>query len=351
MTNENKIIAYKGFDKDFKCRDFQYKVGETYKMDGNIERCRRGFHACESPMEVFDYYDMLTSRFAVVEQSGKIDKEEGSTKVCSACIKIKEEIKIADIIDLGVEWLKKITSPSKTKVNNFSIDGDDAQIVSLDECGQTVSLDDCCQIGSSGNNVKIGSSGDFNRISSLGGNTLIGSSGDYNRIASSGYGCQIGSSGDYTSICSSGDCTLIASSGKYAEITSSRFNAKIGSSGYSAKIGSSGYTAHICSTGFSAQIASSGDEAKIYSSGCNTQIVSAGNFAKIVSRGRNSVVICTGCGSIVKAALGSWITLSEWGMVDDEWKPVCVKTEQVDGKRIKTDTYYKLIDGEFEEVE
>lgn len=351
MTNENKIIAYKGFDKDFKCRDFQYKVGETYKMDGYIKSCRRGFHACESPMEVFDYYDMLTSRFAVVEQSGKIDKEEGSTKVCSSCIKIKEEIKIVDIIELGVEWLKKITASSKTKVNNFSIDGDDAQIVSLDECGQTVSLDDCCQIGSSGNNVKIGSSGDFNRISSLGGNTLIGSSGDYNRIASSGYGCQIGSSGDYTRICSSGDCTLIASSGKYAEITSSNFNSKIGSSGYSAKICSSGYTAHICSTGFSAQIASSGDEAKIYSSGRNTQIVSAGNFAKIVSRGRNSVVICRGCGSIVKAALGSWITLSEWGMVDDEWKLVCVKTEQVDGKRIKADTYYKLIDGEFEEVE
>ena len=351
MTNENKIIAYKGFEKDFKCLGFQYEVGKTYEMDGNIESCRRGFHACESPMEVFDYYDMLTSRFAVVEQSGKIDKEEGSTKVCSSCIKIKEEIKIVDIIDLGVEWLKKNTASSKTKVNNFSIDGDDAQIVSLDESGQTVSLDDCCQIGSSGNNVKIGSSGDFNRISSLGSNTLIGSSGDYTRIASSGYCCQIGSSGDYTSICSSGDCTLIASSGKYAEITSSRFNAKIGSSGYSAKICSSGYTAHICSTGFSAQIASSGDEAKIYSSGRNTQIVSAGNFAKIVSRGRNSVVICTGCGSIVKAALGSWITLSEWGMVDDEWKPICVKTEQVDGKHIKADTYYKLIDGEFEEIE
>lgn len=102
---------------------------------------------------------------------------------------------------------------------------------------------------------------------------------------------------------------------------------------------------------YSAQIASSGDEVKIYSSGRNAQIGSAGNFAKIVSRGRNSVVICTGCGSIVKAALGNWITLSEWGMADDEWKPICVKTEQVDGVYIKADTYYKLIDGEFKEIE
>ena len=69
MANEKKIIAYKGFDKDFKCRDFQYEVGKTYEMDGNIKCCNRGFHACESPMEVFDHYDMLTSRFAAVEQS------------------------------------------------------------------------------------------------------------------------------------------------------------------------------------------------------------------------------------------------------------------------------------------
>lgn len=103
MANEKKIIAYKGFDKDFKCRDFQYEVGKTYEIDGNIKCCNRGFHACESPMEVFDHYDMLTSRFAEVEQSGEIDKEDNSTKICSSRIKIKAELKLADIINLGVE--------------------------------------------------------------------------------------------------------------------------------------------------------------------------------------------------------------------------------------------------------
>lgn len=103
MANENKIIAYKGFNKDFKCRDFQYEVGKTYEMDGNIKCCGRGFHACESPMDVFDYYDMLTSRFAEVEQSGEIDKVDNSTKICSSRIKIKAELKLADIINLGVE--------------------------------------------------------------------------------------------------------------------------------------------------------------------------------------------------------------------------------------------------------
>lgn len=207
MANEKKIIAYKGFDKDFKCRDFQYEVGKTYEMDGNIKCCNRGFHACESPMEVFDHYDMLTSRFAAVEQSGKIDKRESSTKVCSSRIKIKAELKFADIINLGVEWLKEITAPFKIKANNSSNDGD------------------CAQIGSSG------------------------------------------------------DC------------------------------------------------------------------------AQIDSSGQNSVVMCAGYDSKAKAAIGSWTTLTEWKSIGDIWKPICVKTEQVDGNRIKADTYYKLIDGKFEEVE
>lgn len=128
MANENKIIAYKGFDKDFKCRGFQYEVGKTYKMDSDVKRCSRGFHACESPMEVFDHYDMLSSRFAEVEQSGKIDKEDDSTKVCSSRIKIKAELKLANIINLGVEWLKEITALSKIKANNSSDNGYSAQI-------------------------------------------------------------------------------------------------------------------------------------------------------------------------------------------------------------------------------
>lgn len=100
---ENKIISYKGFDENMQCRGFQYEVGKEYEVDGDIKYCERGFHACESPLEVWDHYDMLASRFAKVEQSGKIDKEENSTKVCSSKIKISAELKLADIIKLGVE--------------------------------------------------------------------------------------------------------------------------------------------------------------------------------------------------------------------------------------------------------
>ena len=289
--SENLITSYKAFDKNMKCRGFQYEVGKEYEMDGEIKCCNRGFHACKSPIEVWDYYDMLNSRFAEVEQSGKIDKEEKSTKVCSSHIKIKAELKLADIINVGVEWLKDITSPSKIKTDGV-----------------------------------LNDNGDRNK-----------------KIGSSDYSAQIASSGDYAQIGSLGDYAKIGSLGDYAQI---------GSSGGSAQIGSLGDYAHIGSSGDSAQIGSSGDYAKIGSSGDSSQIGSSGNYAKIDSTGEDSVIMCAGNSSKAKAKVGSWITLAEWEWSDEKERhvPVCVKTEYVDGENIKADTWYQLRNGKFVEV-
>ena len=163
--SEKVIKSYKGFDKDMKCRDFQYEVGKEYNMDGEIKCCNRGFHACKSPLEVWDYYDMLNSRFAEVEQSGKIDEEEKSTKVCSSHIKIKAELKLADIINIGVEWLKDITSPSKVKTDG-ALNGNGVRKK---------------QIGSSGDYAQIGSSGDYAKIDSTGEDSVIMCAGNSSR--------------------------------------------------------------------------------------------------------------------------------------------------------------------------
>ena len=110
-----------------------------------------------------------------------------------------------------------------------------------------------------------------------------------------------------------------------------------------AKIGSSGSSAQIGSSGYSAQIGSSGDSAKIGSSG---------DSAKIESSGEDSVICCSGDASVIKAKLGSWITLAEWEYSDEKARmvPQFVKTEFVDGEKIKADTWYELIGGEFTEV-
>ena len=95
-----------------------------------------------------------------------------------------------------------------------------------------------------------------------------------------------------------------------------------------------------------------GNSAQIGSSGYDARIGSSGDGAKIISEGKNSVVCCAGANSWVKAKKGSWITLSEWGYNDErEYVPVFVKTMQVDGETIKEDTFYRLKNGEFVEVE
>ena len=128
--------------------------------------------------------------------------------------------------------------------------------------------------------------------------------------------------------------------------------AQIGSSGYSARIGSSGNYAQIGSSGNYAQIGSSGDSAWIGSSGNYAQIGSSGNYARINCTGSDSVICCAGHGSVVKAPIGCWITLAEWKYdgAKQRYVSVCVKTEYVDGEKIKADTPYTLKNGEFAEV-
>ncbi|AUR03165.1 hypothetical protein PhaeoP72_01180 [Phaeobacter inhibens] len=111
---QDRIIAYKGFNRDWTCRDFQYEVGKTFEKDGEIKVCGNGFHACLHPLDVFNYYPPASSRFALVEMSGDTDqKEHSDTKIASARIEIKPEIQISEMIKAAVKhvfdaakWIK-----------------------------------------------------------------------------------------------------------------------------------------------------------------------------------------------------------------------------------------------------
>ena len=309
--DEKKVIAYKGFDENLCCRGFQYEIGKEYELKGEIACCSNGFHACTNPFDVLNHYEANgKNRYCEVEQYGIIKSDNYDTKLSSSKIKIKAEIGMSGLFKAGIEWIIGKTNPTpiikETKDKNDNSNSDYAQIGSSKDHDKIVSSGDFAQIGSSEECVQIGSSGDY---------------------------AQIGSSGECVQIGSSGDCAQIGSSGNYAQIGSSGNYAQIGSSGNHAKIGSSSY---------SAKIGSSGDYAQIGSSGC---------YNIIESTGEDSVICCAGNNSMVKAKKGSWITLAEWKVSKDKKRsiPVCVKTEYVDGERIKEDTWYKLVDGEFKE--
>ena len=332
--------GYKAFKKGMICdptghNPYQYAENTVFEQEEDTDICKSGFHFCKEPLDVLGYYPLVDengdmTEFAEVEALDECKTDNGS-KYCTKKIKIGAKIGFPALVQASVDFELEKVPTDETRVKTTSKDS-----------------------------AKIGSSGDYAQIGSSGYSAKIGSSGYSAQIGSSGYSAKIGSSGDYAKIGSSGDSSQIGSSGDYAKIGSSGYSAQIGSSGYSAqigssgdyaKIGSSGYSAQIGSSGDYAQIGSSGDYAKIGSSGYSAQIGSSGDYAKITSTGKDSVICCAGNNSIAKAKIGSWITLSEWKF--DEVKghsvPVCVKTEYVDGEKIKADTFYKLENGEFVE--
>ena len=178
-TPEKFIAAYKGFDKDFSCRGFRYEVGKTYTMDGEPEVCERGFHACENPFDVLDYYaafgdDGTPNRFAEVEVGGKMDKEKDCVwnvrKVAGTKIRVKAEISFAGLVKAGIAWIIEKTRPEK--VEKPTPTNDD-----VENGAQIGSSGDWAKIGSSGYGAQIGSSGDGAQIESTGENCVVMASG------------------------------------------------------------------------------------------------------------------------------------------------------------------------------
>ena len=106
-------MNYKGFDKDLKCKGFQYEIGKEYECE-NAVACETGFHACERPLDVFPYYPPASSRYCEVEQSGKTDANSNDSKVASTKIKIGAEIGIPGLVKAQIEYVKAHTTMEHT---------------------------------------------------------------------------------------------------------------------------------------------------------------------------------------------------------------------------------------------
>ena len=109
--------CFKGFDKDLKCRDFQYEIGKEYTEE-KADICNCGFHACEFPMDVFGYYPPSDSRYCEVELEENGQKSSDDSKRVGKKISVKAEIGIAGIIKAGVEYIKEQVDWEDDKATN-----------------------------------------------------------------------------------------------------------------------------------------------------------------------------------------------------------------------------------------
>ena len=114
---KDKIFSIKGFDKNLQCRGYQFEVGKTYTHDGVVKVCESGFHAVESGIDAFSYYAPADSRYCIVEQFGDMERHSNDTKIASASITIKAEIKIPQLVQQSVDWIMSHLTSTKIESN------------------------------------------------------------------------------------------------------------------------------------------------------------------------------------------------------------------------------------------
>ena len=319
VEKSNPIVAYKGFNNDFSCRDFHYEVGKEYHNDGDAELCHNGFHACLDPLNVFTYYEMSShTRYAMVELWGDVETDIKLNKICATDIRIVKEMSIDELVEIGI----KMSSPKN------DLQAEDEIIDICDKESNTIlSNENYQQIASSGNMAKIDATGKSMIISSSGRKSNIVSIGDLHCISTSGYRSRVVSQGNYASVASSDT----------AEIFSNGNNAELYTGGDASDIASNGDNAKICMNSINGYVNSSGD---------NATIMSTKNSSTIESTGKKAIIMSAGQYTKARAKVGSWIVLTEY--VNGKVKHI--KAEYVDGKRIKGDTLYTLFCGEFVET-
>ena len=140
--------GYKGFDKDLKCRDFQYEVGKDYTAKGKVKACKNGFHFCENPMDVLGYYPPSDSRYCIIESSGQEDRDGGDSKVATSKIHISAEIGLKGLIEAGVKF---ILDKVNWKDNKESNTGDQSAATSTGDQSAATSTGNWSAATSTGN--------------------------------------------------------------------------------------------------------------------------------------------------------------------------------------------------------
>ena len=122
MKKKETIKGYKGFNKNLKCRGYQFEIGKTYEEKEKPECCNNGFHFCEYPLDVFSYYAPSESRFCEVEALGDIDKENSYTKVATNKIKIGAELNFENLTKAAINFIYERVNKEETIESNKNED-------------------------------------------------------------------------------------------------------------------------------------------------------------------------------------------------------------------------------------
>ena len=308
--------AFKGFDKDLKCRGFQYETGKEYQ-EQEAALCRKGFHACENPLDTFRYYPPTDSRYCLVDIDDNGQRNSDDSKVCGEKIKIGAEIGLGGAIKAGAQFIFETCKGS-------------------DEDHASGERGNAAASGWSGNAVASGERGNA-AASGRRGNAVA--SGESGNAAASGWGGNAAASGWSGNAVASGLSGNAAASGRRGNAAAS------GERGNAAASGDSG---NAVASGLSGNAAASGWGGNAAASGRSGTATATGRDGRASAVGTQCIAVAWGQDSLAKGTLGNWIVVSER---DDSGDIVDAKLARVDGEIIKPDTWYTLRNGKIMEAE
>jgi hypothetical protein len=100
VLKKNAIKAYKAFNSDLTCKDFQYEVGKEYHHKGKLELCKSGFHVCPKLIDCFSFYPFNETKTRVAEVLvwGKVKYEDAGVKLCASNIKVVRELAWSEVL-------------------------------------------------------------------------------------------------------------------------------------------------------------------------------------------------------------------------------------------------------------
>ena len=287
------IIAYKGFDKDMKCRGYQYAEGETYHED-KAELCDSGFHACTMPLDVLGYYPPGNgSIYRMVELDEVCDQKSEDSKVCAKTIKIGAEIGIPGLVKAQIEWVKKTI-------------GVEEKIKKAKESPDEHATGDCGAASATGNQGAASATGYCGAASATGYCGAASATGNQGAASATG---------NYSAASATGDQGAASATG---------------------------YCGAASATGYCGAASATGD--------CGAASAT-GNWGAASATGTSSVAMASGKDGRVMGALGCAIFAVERGKWDGETFPVAsVAAGIVDGVTLKEKTWYKCVGGKFVEA-
>ena len=281
-----KVKGVKGFDKNLKCRDFQYEIGGEYETTETPVRCTsHGFHFCENPLDVFGYYPPNEgTRFAEVEGDGDVSRDDSDSKVAVSKIKIGGEITIHALVGLAVKWIFEKVDWKNAKESN---------------------------------------------------------TGYRSAATNTGYRSAATNTGNMSAATNTGDRSAATNTGDRSAATNTGNMSAATNTGNMSAATNTGDRSAATNTGYRSAATNTGN----MSAATNT-----GDWSAASVEGKDSIACGLGRENTASGALGCWIVLAEWTETEDGYTIKSVKAVKVDGKKIKVGVFYKLINGKFIEA-